>query len=256
MEQDNTYAPLTPVRAAAARFRTSDAFRALVLARHRLAGRAGGRAARAGAVAAVCAADGDRHQHGDRRRAAGAGGHSRHGHGTGSDVVAQASANALAKQSFSLSMPLVWTVIFGALATLLAVSGRLSFVRRFLRTWGIWLLLVGAGLPDVESAGEARYRRTDVASGHGRNGVRRGHRSGRCDAAFVALIADYTRLGRSAGGHVSRDTAGPMALRICGSMGWARCRAGSRQAAMRCRPSHLRTGRRRDRAAAHPDRRD
>ncbi len=44
-----------------------------------------------------------------------------------------------------LSMLLVWTLIFGALATLLAVSGPLSFVRRFLRTWGIWLLFAGAG---------------------------------------------------------------------------------------------------------------
>lgn len=59
-------------------------------------------------------------------------------------IVMRDSADALAKQAFGLSMPLVWTIIFGLLATLLAISGPLSFVRRFLRTWGIWLLLAGA----------------------------------------------------------------------------------------------------------------
>ncbi|WP_449430901.1 putative hydroxymethylpyrimidine transporter CytX [Pseudomonas putida] len=37
--------------------------------------------------------------------------------------------------------PLFWTLCFGALATLLAVSGPLAFVRKVLRKWGIWLLI-------------------------------------------------------------------------------------------------------------------
>ncbi|HCP53846.1 MAG TPA: putative hydroxymethylpyrimidine transporter CytX, partial [Pseudomonas sp.] len=40
-----------------------------------------------------------------------------------------------------LTEPMLWTLLFGALATLLAVSGPLTFVRRILRKWGIWLLL-------------------------------------------------------------------------------------------------------------------
>src|SRR3984885_8684136 len=46
-------------------------------------------------------------------------------------IVMRDSADALAKQSFGLSMPLVWTLIFGVLSTLLAITGPLSFVRRF-----------------------------------------------------------------------------------------------------------------------------
>ena len=42
---------------------------------------------------------------------------------------------------------MLWTLFFGGLATLLAVSGPLTFVRQILRKWGIWLLaLAGAGL--------------------------------------------------------------------------------------------------------------
>ena len=53
------------------------------------------------------------------------------------------SANALAKQAFGISSPWVLTLLFGTLATWLAVIGPVSFVRRFLRAWGLRLLLRG-----------------------------------------------------------------------------------------------------------------
>jgi nucleobase:cation symporter-1, NCS1 family len=116
-------------------------------------------------------------------------------------IVMRDSADALAKQSFNLSMPLVWTVIFGALATLLAVSGPLSFVRRFLRTWGIWLLLGGAGwltwnLLAKQDIGAllARPGTGEMAFGAGIDLVVA------MPLSWLPLIADYTRFGRSAGG--------------------------------------------------------
>jgi nucleobase:cation symporter-1, NCS1 family len=116
-------------------------------------------------------------------------------------IVMRDSADALAKQSFSLSMPLVWTVIFGALATLLAVSGPLSFVRRFLRTWGIWLLLAGAGWltwnllakQDIVALMQ-RPGTGEMAFGAGIDLVVA------MPLSWLPLIADYTRFGRSAGG--------------------------------------------------------
>ena len=45
---------------------------------------------------------------------------------------------SLVKQTFGFSSPLLWTLAFGALATGLAVMGPVSFVRRFLRAWGLW----------------------------------------------------------------------------------------------------------------------
>jgi len=116
-------------------------------------------------------------------------------------IVMRDSADALAKQSFNLSMPLVWTLIFGVLSTLLAITGPLSFVRRFLRTWGIWLLLGGAG-----------WLTWNLLSKHDLTALM--NRPGTGDMTFGAgidlvvamplswlpLIADYTRFGRSAGG--------------------------------------------------------
>ncbi|KIG04149.1 hydroxymethylpyrimidine transporter CytX [Burkholderia sp. MR1] len=116
-------------------------------------------------------------------------------------IVMRDSADALAKQSFHLSMPLVWTLAFGALATLLAISGPLSFVRRFLRTWGIWLLLGGAGWltwnllskHDLASL-MARPGTGEMAFGAGIDLVVA------MPLSWLPLIADYTRFGRSAGG--------------------------------------------------------
>ena len=60
-------------------------------------------------------------------------------------IVMRDAASLLGARAFSegsvLSSPMLWTLIFGALATLLAVSGPLTFVRKVLRKWGIWLLL-------------------------------------------------------------------------------------------------------------------
>lgn len=60
-------------------------------------------------------------------------------------IVMRDAASLLGARAFSegslLASPMLWTLVFGALATLLAVSGPLTFVRKILRKWGIWLLL-------------------------------------------------------------------------------------------------------------------
>ena len=60
-------------------------------------------------------------------------------------IVMRDAASLLGARAFSdtslWSQPLLWTLFFGVLATLLAVSGPLTFVRKILRKWGIWLLL-------------------------------------------------------------------------------------------------------------------
>ncbi|MDZ5604242.1 putative hydroxymethylpyrimidine transporter CytX [Pseudomonas sp. RP23018S] len=60
-------------------------------------------------------------------------------------IVMRDAASLLAARTFgadsSWTSPMLWTLCFGALATLLAVSGPLTFVRAVLRRWGIWLLL-------------------------------------------------------------------------------------------------------------------
>ncbi|CAD6562859.1 putative hydroxymethylpyrimidine transporter CytX [Paraburkholderia sabiae] len=115
-------------------------------------------------------------------------------------IVMRDSADALSKQAFGFSAPLLWTLIFGVLATLLAISGPLSFVRRFLRTWGIWLLLAGAGwltyaVLAKQNLGELMHRPGNGEMSFG----------GAIDLvvamplSWLPLIADYTRFGRKAG---------------------------------------------------------
>ncbi|WP_028226025.1 putative hydroxymethylpyrimidine transporter CytX [Paraburkholderia ferrariae] len=115
-------------------------------------------------------------------------------------IVMRDSADALAKQAFGFSVPFVWTLLAGLLATLLAVSGPLSFVRRFLRTWGIWLLLAGAA-----------WLTWNLLARHDLGALMR--RPGTGDMTFgsaidlvvamplswLPLIADYTRFGKRAG---------------------------------------------------------
>ncbi|HVE06146.1 MAG TPA: putative hydroxymethylpyrimidine transporter CytX [Paraburkholderia sp.] len=115
-------------------------------------------------------------------------------------IVMRDSADALAQQGFGVSAPLVWTVVFGVLATLLAISGPLSFVRRFLRTWGIWLLLAGAG-----------WLTWSVLAQHDVGALLRRAGTGEMSSgvaldlvvamplSWLPLIADYTRFGRRAG---------------------------------------------------------
>jgi NCS1 family nucleobase:cation symporter-1 len=115
-------------------------------------------------------------------------------------IVMRDSADALAQQAFGLSAPLVWTVGFGVLATLLAISGPLSFVRRFLRSWGIWLLLAGAGwltwsvLTQHDIGALLRRAGTgEISSGVALDLVVA------MPLSWLPLIADYTRFGRRAG---------------------------------------------------------
>ncbi|WP_288753955.1 putative hydroxymethylpyrimidine transporter CytX [uncultured Pseudomonas sp.] len=60
-------------------------------------------------------------------------------------IVMRDAASLLGARAFGegsiWNSPVLWTLCFGALATVLAVSGPLAFVRKILRAWGIWLLL-------------------------------------------------------------------------------------------------------------------
>ncbi|SIT48433.1 Hydroxymethylpyrimidine transporter CytX [Paraburkholderia piptadeniae] len=115
-------------------------------------------------------------------------------------IVMRDSADALSKQAFGFSAPLIWTLIFGVLATLLAISGPLSFVRRFLRTWGIWLLLAGAAWLTWAVLAQHEVGTLMHRPGNGEMSF-----GGAVDLvvamplSWLPLIADYTRFGRKAG---------------------------------------------------------
>jgi len=116
-------------------------------------------------------------------------------------IAMRDSADALARQTFGVSSPLLWTLLFGALATLLAILGPISFVRRFLRRWGLWLLFGGAGwltwklLADHDlGALMAKTGTGEMSFGAGVDLVVA------MPLSWLPLIADYSRFGRSARG--------------------------------------------------------
>jgi NCS1 family nucleobase:cation symporter-1 len=116
-------------------------------------------------------------------------------------VAMRDSADALAKQAFGVSNPMLWTLAFGALATFLAIQGPVSFVRRFLRAWGLWLLLGGAGWLSWRLLAEHDLAALFAKAGTGEMSFGAGvDLVVAMPLSWLPLIADYTRFGRTAGG--------------------------------------------------------
>lgn len=98
-----------------------------------------------------------------------------------------------------LANPLLWTLAFGALATLLAVSGPLTFVRRFLRKWGIWLLLAACGWLTWNLFAKADLGTLFAQAGDGSLPLAAGFDIAiAMPLSWLPLIADYSRFGRKA----------------------------------------------------------
>jgi len=118
-------------------------------------------------------------------------------------IVMRDAASLLGARAFgegsALTNPLLWTLCFGALATLLAVSGPLTFVRKILRKWGIWLLL-GACLWLTWNL----FAKADLAALWARAGDGSMSLAVGIDIAiamplsWLPLIADYSRFSRHA----------------------------------------------------------
>ncbi|WP_300651392.1 putative hydroxymethylpyrimidine transporter CytX [Pseudomonas sp.] len=119
-------------------------------------------------------------------------------------IVMRDAASVLAVRAFGegsqWNSPGLWTLLFGALATLLAVAGPLTFVRRILRKWGIWLLL-GACLWLTWNL----FDKADLAALWARRGDGSMPFALGFDIAiamplsWLPLIADYSRFGKAAG---------------------------------------------------------
>ncbi|MDV6329816.1 putative hydroxymethylpyrimidine transporter CytX [Asticcacaulis sp. 201] len=124
-------------------------------------------------------------------------------------IAMRDAANTLSQKTFHFGAPVVWTLLFGAAATALAIMGPLSFIRRFLRSYGIWLLLAGAAWlsftlisgPDLTAA-LARKGDGSLSFGGGIDLVIA------MPLSWLPLIADYARFGKSAKGMFRGSAAG------------------------------------------------
>lgn len=116
-------------------------------------------------------------------------------------IVMGDAADALVTSAFGISLPALWIVLFGVLATSIAAMGPVSFVRRFLRAWGLWLLLAAAAWLTVRLLATQDLSGLFSRPATGEMGF-----GGAVDLvvamplSWLPLIADYTRFGRSPGG--------------------------------------------------------
>lgn len=122
-------------------------------------------------------------------------------------VVMRDAAGTLAQKVFGTTPPWLWTLLFGVLATALAVLGPLSFIRRFLRQWGLWVLLLGAAWMTGALLLGHDWRAIWQRPGTGALSL-----PGGIDIvvamplSWLPLIGDYTRFGKTAKG-MFRGTA-------------------------------------------------
>ncbi|WP_308705311.1 putative hydroxymethylpyrimidine transporter CytX [Pseudomonas sp. N040] len=119
-------------------------------------------------------------------------------------MVMRDAASLLAGKAFGAasgwSNPGLWTLVFGALATLLAVAGPLAFVRRVLRRWGIWLLLGACAWLSWNLFSRADLTALLATRGDGSMSFALGFDLAiAMPLSWLPLIADYSRFGQRAG---------------------------------------------------------
>jgi NCS1 family nucleobase:cation symporter-1 len=115
-------------------------------------------------------------------------------------IVIATAAGALAERVFGFPGTSVWVVLFGALTLALALAGPISFVRRYVRRFAVWIVvastlyltwwaLSGADFP-------ALWRRPGEGGLSFWQGV---DLTIAMSASWLPLAADYTRFARSRG---------------------------------------------------------
>lgn len=119
-------------------------------------------------------------------------------------IVMRDAASVLASRAFgeqsAMISPALWTLFFGALATLLAVTGPLTFVRRILRKWGIWLLLGACAWLTWNLLDKADLEALWARRGDGSLPFALGFDIAiAMPLSWLPLIADYSRFGKAAG---------------------------------------------------------
>ncbi|MCY1395225.1 putative hydroxymethylpyrimidine transporter CytX [compost metagenome] len=116
-------------------------------------------------------------------------------------IVMRDAASLLAGRAFGegspWTSPAMWTLVFGALATLLAVAGPLAFVRRILRKWGIWLLIAACVWLTADFIARADFVALWQKAGDGSMPFAVGFDIAiAMPLSWLPLIADYSRFGK------------------------------------------------------------
>jgi putative hydroxymethylpyrimidine transporter CytX len=113
-------------------------------------------------------------------------------------IVIAAAANALADRILGFEARWLWVLVFAALTTALALAGPISFVRRYLRRFGIWAVVASTGYLTWWALDRADTGALWGADGEGGLSFWQGvDLTVAMAASWLPLAADYTRFGRS-----------------------------------------------------------
>jgi len=113
-------------------------------------------------------------------------------------IVIAAAANALADRVFGFEARWLWVLVFAAVTTALALAGPISVVRRYLRRFGIWAVVVSTAYLTWWALDRADAGALWSAGGEGGLSFWQGvDLTVAMAASWLPLAADYTRFGRS-----------------------------------------------------------
>jgi NCS1 family nucleobase:cation symporter-1 len=115
-------------------------------------------------------------------------------------IIMGEAADTLAKGAIGVEAPLLWIVLFGVLATAVAATGPVSFVRRFLRRWGLALIVLASAWLTYALLAQQDLRGLFARPGTGGMGFGAAvDIVAAMPLSWLPVVADYTRFGRSSG---------------------------------------------------------
>jgi nucleobase:cation symporter-1, NCS1 family len=116
-------------------------------------------------------------------------------------IVIAAAASALADRVFGFDARWVWVLVFGGVATALALLGPISFVRTYVRRFAVWVVLGSLVYLSWWTLAEADLGALWSRPGEGGLGFWQGvDLTVAMSASWLPLAADYTRFARSGRG--------------------------------------------------------
>jgi putative hydroxymethylpyrimidine transporter CytX len=113
-------------------------------------------------------------------------------------IVIGSAAAAISRRLFGVEIRWAWTILFGAIVTLMAVGGPLLVVREWLRRYAIWMVLAASIYLTGYVLAAGRFGLIVHAHGHGMPFWQGVDLVVAMPISWIALAADYTRFGRSA----------------------------------------------------------
>ncbi|MGH2995568.1 MAG: cytosine permease, partial [Gaiellaceae bacterium] len=112
--------------------------------------------------------------------------------------VISTAANALADEVFGFRERWLWVLVFGALTAALALAGPISFVRRYVRRFAVWVVAASVGYLVWWALDGAGVSGLWSAAGEGGITFWQGvDLTVAMAASWLPLAADYTRFSRS-----------------------------------------------------------